>query len=140
VLSKESVLKVMQVERKERQATEKTALFESHMRLSDLYSFVLGVVFLQFMRIFDTDGNGQISLTEFNDLLRFCVLMTTVEGSTADEEDDAVKTMNLAKMQVDEVCVMELNKIRTWNSIHVTNNPAMLLAYFCSLQCMRTVA
>jgi len=70
--------------------------------LSCLLSFPI-----QFMRIFDTDGNGQISLTEFNDLLRFCVLMTTVEGSTADEEDDAVKTMNLAKMQVDEVCCYE---------------------------------
>lgn len=55
------------------------------------------------MRIFDTDGDGQISLAEFSDLLRFCVLMTTVEGSTAAEEDDAVATVNLAKMQVDEV-------------------------------------
>jgi Ca2+-binding EF-hand superfamily protein len=57
----------------------------------------------KFLRIFDTDGDGLISLFEFNNLLRFCVLMTTVEGSTKEEEAEGEKTVSLAKRQVDEV-------------------------------------
>jgi len=56
----------------------------------------------RFMRIFDQDGDGNIDLGEFSDLLRFCVLMTTVEG-TVKEEDEGVATVQLAKSQVDEV-------------------------------------
>lgn len=57
----------------------------------------------KFLRIFDTDGNGTISLDEFENLLRFCVLMTTVEGSTEDEEIEGEVTVELAKQQVDDV-------------------------------------
>jgi Ca2+-binding EF-hand superfamily protein len=57
----------------------------------------------KFLRIFDSDGDGTISLSEFSNLLRFCVLMTTVEGSTKEEEDEGVAMVTFAKNQVDEV-------------------------------------
>lgn len=64
---------------------------------------------VKFLRIFDTDGDGTISLPEFQNLLRFCVLMTTVEGSTKEEEAEGARTVKNAKRQVDEVirCVSQ---------------------------------
>jgi Ca2+-binding EF-hand superfamily protein len=44
------------------------------------------------MRIFDTDGNGDISFSEFCNLLRFCVLMTTVEGGDSEDGNRTVCT------------------------------------------------
>lgn len=61
----------------------------------------------RFLRFFDTDGDGVISLDEFFDLLRFCVLINNIEVS-ADSEDGTLEAegdrkVAEAKNHVEEV-------------------------------------
>ena len=59
----------------------------------------------RFLRFFDSDGNGILSIDEFFDLLRFCVVITNLDSSPEAGAIEAEGEFNVAeaKSHVDEI-------------------------------------
>ena len=101
----------------------------------------------KFARIFDEDGDGQISLegrmsplcvlwrlphsfiprsSEFEQMMRFCIIIASMEGTqTLEEEDSAEQTLAMAKMEVDDIISMVADDVSQIAEIEKSASPAV---------------